>query len=80
MSDASKPTLFGREPVMILAIIQTGLALVIGFGLDLTPQQIGAIMAFAAAVLGFVARQQVTPVETLPDTAPADGGSATGAS
>lgn len=52
---------FGREPVMYLAIIQTGLALVAGFGLDLSAEQVAAIMAFSAAVLGFLARQQVTP-------------------
>lgn len=62
-----KPSVFGREPVMWLAIVQTGLALAAGFGLHLTGEQIALIMAFSAAVLGFVARSQVTPTETLPD-------------
>lgn len=50
-----------REPVMFMAIVQSGLALVTAFGLSLTTAQIGAVMAFSAAVLGFVARSQVTP-------------------
>lgn len=58
-----KPTLFGREPVMYLALLNAALALGIGFGLELTPEQTGLILAFASAALGFVARQQVTPVE-----------------
>lgn len=63
VANDTKTGIFGREPVMWLALIQTALALVAGFGLELTPEQVGAIMAFSAAVLGFVARQQVTPIE-----------------
>lgn len=59
----TRPSVWGREPVLYLALVQAALALVAGFGLELTPEQVGAIMAFSAAVLGFVARQQVTPIE-----------------
>lgn len=59
----TKPTILGREPVMFLALVQTALALGVGFGLDLTGEQTAAVMAFAAAVLGFLARSQVTPTE-----------------
>ena len=62
---SQKTGIFGREPVMYLAVIQAALALAAGFGLDLDGQQIALIMAFAAAVLGFIARSQVSPVETL---------------
>lgn len=65
MQDTQKPTIFGREPVLYLALAQAGLALIAGFGFDLTAQQIGLVMAFVAAVLGILARSQVTPVETL---------------
>ncbi len=58
-----KTTLLGREPVMFLALVQTALALGVGFGIDLTPEQIGLVLAFSAAVLGFLARSQVSPVE-----------------
>jgi len=64
MNNAANTTsLLGREPVMYLTLIQTALALIVGFGLDLTGEQIALIMAFSAAVLGFVARSQVTPTE-----------------
>lgn len=52
---------FGREPAMILAAVQAVIALVTAFGLDLSGEQIGAIMAVSAAVLGVVTRQSVTP-------------------
>lgn len=54
--------IFRREPVMFLALVETALALVMAFGLELTGEQVGVVMGFAAAVLGFVARQRVTPV------------------
>lgn len=53
--------IFGREPVLILAAIQALIALVVSFGLHFTPEQIGALVAFTAAVLGVVARGKVTP-------------------
>lgn len=54
-------TLWNREPVMIMALIQSALALVISFGVGLTVEQVGSIMAFSAAVVGFVTRTQVSP-------------------
>lgn len=65
-------TLLGREPVMYLGLIQSALAMGIGFGLDLSTEQTGLIMAFSAAVLGFIARQAVTPIEKEQDL-PAKG-------
>lgn len=53
--------LWGREPVMILAMVQSLLGLVMSFGIGLNEAQVGAIMGFTAAVLGFVARSQVSP-------------------
>lgn len=49
------------EPVMTLAIIQMALALAVSFGLQWTGEQVGAVVAFSAAVLGWVARSKVTP-------------------
>ena len=49
------------EPVAILAVIQMGVALGVSFGLHLTTDQVGAITAFSAALLGLIARQKVTP-------------------
>ena len=55
-------SLWGREPAMILAAVQALLALVAAFGLGLSPEQIGAVMALTAAVLGILTRSQVTPL------------------
>ena len=58
--------MWGREPVMILALIQALLALALTFGVHLTNEQVGSVMAVAAAVLGFIARTQVTAPANLP--------------
>jgi len=56
-----------REPVAILAVVQTMLALIVAFGFDLSGEQVGAITAVAAAVLGLIARQHVSPVDEYGD-------------
>ena len=55
--------LWGREPAMVLALIQTALVLGVSFGLRLTPEQTGAILALTAVVLGLLTRSQVSPVK-----------------
>lgn len=55
-------TLWNREPVMFLAVLQAAVALAMAFGLKLSATEIGAIMAFTAAVLGLITRSQVVPV------------------
>ena len=49
------------EPAILLGLLNAGLALAVGFGLHVTPEQVGLINAFVAAVLAFVTRSQVTP-------------------
>ncbi len=51
-----------EEPVLFQGLIQTALALAVSFGLQLTPNQIGAILALTAAALSFWTRTMVTPV------------------
>lgn len=51
-----------REPALVTAFTAAVIALLVAFGLDLTGEQTGAIMALVTAVLGFVTRAQVTPV------------------
>lgn len=53
-----------KEPVAIQAVIQAGIALAIGFGFSISPEQMGLILMFTAAILGLVTRQQVTPFIT----------------
>ena len=50
-----------REPAMVLAVVQAALALGIGFGLRVTPEQMALVMALAAAVLGWITRSRVSP-------------------
>lgn len=50
-----------REPALVSGLIAAVIALVAAFGLDLTNEQVGAIMAVVAAVLALVTRQSVTP-------------------
>lgn len=56
-----QPGIFGREPVMVYGLVQTILALILAFGVDLSTQQTGAILAVTAAVLALITRSKVTP-------------------
>jgi hypothetical protein len=60
--DSQPGALWGREPAMVLALVQAVLALVVAFGLNLAPDQIGAILAVTAVVLGLITRSRVSPV------------------
>jgi len=50
-----------REPALFYAVVNSVIVLVVAFGLQLSADQIGAIVAVTSALLGLVARQQVTP-------------------
>ena len=49
------------EPVAVLTVVQMAVALGVSFGLQLTGEQTGAIVALTAAILGLISRQKVTP-------------------
>lgn len=53
--------LWGREPAMIVAFVQCLIVLGVSFGLSLTPEQTGAILALTAVALGLITRSQVSP-------------------
>ena len=53
--------LWGREPAMVLALVQAVLVVLLAFGLKLTTDQVAAIVAVSAVVLGLLTRTQVTP-------------------
>lgn len=57
--------LWGREPAAVLAVVQAGLALGIGFGVTLTQEQMALILALTAAVIGLITRQHVAPMERM---------------
>lgn len=65
--------LISREPVMTMSVIQAGLALAMAFGFNMTAQQMGSILVFTAAVLGWLTRSKVTPLPA-PVIPPKDGG------
>jgi hypothetical protein len=55
-------TLWGREPAVVVSLVGAVIALGVSFGLNLAPDQIGAIMAVTSIVLGLLTRSKVTPV------------------
>jgi uncharacterized membrane protein len=58
--------LWQREPVLVIAVVQSILALVMTFGVKLTIEQTGAILAAVSAILGLLARSQVSPTPPTP--------------
>jgi hypothetical protein len=52
-------SLFSREPALILGLVNGLIALAVGFGLPVTPEQVGLINAALAAVIAFATRQSV---------------------
>jgi hypothetical protein len=55
-----RPSLWSREPVAIVNLVQAAIVLLVSFGLKLSAEQIGAILTFTTVVAGFVTRQTVT--------------------
>jgi hypothetical protein len=62
--------LIKNEPVLVSGLVLAFISLLIAFGIHLSNEQVGAIMAFLAAALAFVTRAFVTPVAK--NDAPAD--------
>lgn len=56
-----------REPALILGFVQAALALGLTFGLSLSVEQVGAILAATAALLALVTRSQVYAPQTIRD-------------
>ena len=59
-----QPNVWDREPAAFLSLVSAGISLVTAFGFDLSGEQVGAIMAFTAVVVGFITRSKVAPVDT----------------
>ena len=49
------------EPALVAGFLQALLGLLLAFGVPLTDEQVGAILALSAAVLAFAVRARVTP-------------------
>jgi hypothetical protein len=54
--------LWGREPALIMGMVTALISLAVGFGLDITGEQVSLIVAAVAAVLSVVTRTRVSPV------------------
>lgn len=63
MNRQTQTTMFGREPVMILAAVEATIALAVGFGAPVSGEQVGLLMAFVAAAIGLLARARVSPID-----------------
>lgn len=50
-----------REPALVAGIVQALLALLLAFGVPLTDEQVGAVLALSAAVLALLVRARVHP-------------------
>ena len=50
------------EPARTMGVIQAGIALAVGFGLDWTGEQVALVTAFSGALLSWLVRRAVTPV------------------
>lgn len=64
--------IFKREPALILGLVQTVLALVLAFGVEVTSEQAAGILAVTAAVLALVTRQVVYAPSTVDEVMDAD--------
>jgi hypothetical protein len=53
--------LWKTEPAAIVSLVSAIIALAVSFGLDISSEQTGAIMAVVVLVAGIVTRSQVTP-------------------
>ena len=62
-----------NEPVLITGLVTTVLALLLAFGVNLSQEQVGSIMAVVAAVVSILTRALVTPnnkIESPPPVSP----------
>jgi len=59
-----------QEPALVMGVVQAVLGLAVAFGLGLSAEQIGALMAVSAALLSLLTRRLVSPATVTPATAP----------
>lgn len=52
-----------REPVLVATLVGSVLALLVAFGVQLSDLQIAAVLAVVNALLAFVVRRRVSPVQ-----------------
>jgi len=55
-----------KEPALIVGFVGAAIALGVSFGLPVSAEQVGFIMAFVTAGLAFVTRARVSPIAESP--------------
>jgi hypothetical protein len=53
--------LIQQEPVLLMGLVQSGIAMLTAFGLGWTAEQVALVLAFTQTLLSVVARTLVTP-------------------
>ena len=66
MANPFQGNVLRHEPVLIQGLVQAILGAILAFGVDLTNEQVGSIMAVTAVVLAILVRMFVTPVVPVP--------------
>lgn len=51
-----------REPALVAGLVAASLALLAAFGLPLTSEQVGAVLALTNAILALLVRRVVAPI------------------
>jgi uncharacterized membrane protein YgaE (UPF0421/DUF939 family) len=59
-----------NEPVLIQSLVQAVLGLFLAFGVNLSNEQTGSIMAVVAVILAIIARMFVTPTNKVNGNTP----------
>ena len=54
--------IFGREPALVLGVISAGLSLAVTFGIGLSSEQAGAIVAVISAVFAVITAAMTRPI------------------
>jgi hypothetical protein len=62
-----------REPVLVIALVEAILGLALAFGIDVSEEQMGAILVAVNAGLALLARSQVSPSAYQPRRVAGDG-------
>lgn len=52
---------WNKEPALIIGFVQSAVILAVSFGLNLTTEQQGAILAVTSTLLALLTRSKVTP-------------------
>ena len=58
-------SLFKTEPALLLGLVNAVIVLVMAFGVQLTLEQTGAILALVNIALAIITRSQVTPISRI---------------